>query len=195
MFEIGIIVKPQGIRGEIRVLPTTDDPARFGLLKEVYIRRLRGTGKDASSDALNRFATGASPETSFPLPAAKYTLVSAKQQKNIVILSLAGVTDRNAAAALVGGVLCIPDEWALPLGEDEYFIRDLIGMTVQTEDGTVLGEIADVLRTGANDVYVIKAAEGDSFMVPAVKDVVLRVNLTRSCITLRLMDGLRELTV
>jgi 16S rRNA processing protein RimM len=173
MFEIGIIVKPQGIRGELRVLPTTDDPARFGLLKEVFVRQEPATRPSAS--------------------AAKYTLSSVRYQKNMVILTLVEVKDRNAAAALVGSTLLIPDEWALPLDEDEYFVRDLIGMTAQTEDGEVLGEITDVLRTGANDVYVITSVIGDAFMVPAIKDVVLRVDSTRSCITLRLLDGLREL--
>ncbi|MCL2602862.1 MAG: ribosome maturation factor RimM [Defluviitaleaceae bacterium] len=173
MFEIGIIVKPQGVRGEMRVLPTTDDPTRFELLKEVYV----------------------SPKSVNPpsVLAKKYTLSSVRYQKNMVMLTLAEVKDRNAAAALVGSVLLIPDEWALPLDEDEYFVRDLIGLTAQTEDGEVLGEITDVLRTGANDVYVITSVEGDSFMVPAIKDVVLRVDSTRSCITLRLLDGLREL--
>ncbi|MCL2501445.1 MAG: ribosome maturation factor RimM [Defluviitaleaceae bacterium] len=168
MFEIGIIVKPQGVRGEMRVLPTTDDPTRFGLLKEVYVRSPRET-------------------------AAKYTLSSVRYQKNMVILTLAEVKDRNAAAALVGSALLIPDEWALPLDEDEYFVRDLIGLTAQTEDGEVLGEITDVLRTGANDVYVITSAMTDAFMVPAIKDVVLRVDMAEGFVTLRLLDGLREL--
>jgi 16S rRNA processing protein RimM len=168
MFEIGIIVKPQGIRGEMRVLPTTDDPARFSLLKEVYVRSPHQAEK-------------------------KYTIISVRQQKGLIMLTLAGLNDRNAAAAMVGGALYIPDEWALPLGEDEYYVRDLIGMAVENEGGEPLGEITDVLRTGANDVYVIKAAEGDSFMIPAVKDVVLRVDPAGKRVTLHLMDGLREL--
>jgi 16S rRNA processing protein RimM len=170
MFDIGVIVKPQGIRGELRVLPTTDDPSRFSLLKEAYIKNGLGEPK-------------------------KYTLKSARQQKNLVILTLAEVTDRNAAEALVGGTLTIPDAWALALGEDEYYIRDLIGLTARSEDGEALGEITDVLHTGANDVYVIQPPAGDAFMVPAIKDVVLRVDSTRGDVTLRLMDGLRELTV
>jgi 16S rRNA processing protein RimM len=167
MFEIGIIVKPQGIRGELRVLPTTDDPSRFALLKEVYVRH---GGKEA-----------------------KYPLVSSRQQKGMVMLTLAGVNDRNAAEALVGGVVVIPDEWALPLGEDEYYIRDLIGLGAYGEDGGYLGEITDVMRTGANDVYTIRPAVGDAFMVPAVKDVVRGVDMAGCRIVLRLMDGLREL--
>jgi 16S rRNA processing protein RimM len=168
MFEIGIIVKPQGIRGELRVLPTTDDPSRFSLLKEIFIRN-----------------KASEPQ--------KYTLTSARQQKGLVMLTLAEVSDRNAAEALVGGVLVIPDEWALPLGEDEYFVRDLIGMAAHTEDGEPLGKISDVLRTGANDVYIIQPDGEDAFMVPAVKDVIRGVNIAERRITLRLMDGLKEL--
>ncbi|MCL2188100.1 MAG: ribosome maturation factor RimM [Defluviitaleaceae bacterium] len=168
MFEIGIIVKPQGIRGELRVLPTTDDPARFGLLNEVFVRREKGEPQ-------------------------KYALTSARQQKGLVMLTLEGVNDRNAAEALVGAVLVIPDTWALPLDEDEYFVRDLIGLTAVDEKGEALGEVADVLRTGANDVYVIRPTQGASFMVPAIKDVVRGVDMNAGCITLRLMDGLREL--
>ncbi|MCL2204147.1 MAG: ribosome maturation factor RimM [Defluviitaleaceae bacterium] len=168
MFTIGIIVKPQGIRGELRVLPTTDDPSRFSLLEEVFIRHKTGEP-------------------------GKYTLTASRQQKGMVILTLAGVTDRNAAEALVGGELLIPDEWALPLGEDEYYVRDLIGLGAWEEDGGLLGEIADVLRTGANDVYIIKPSQGNAFMVPAIKDVVREVDMAQGRVTVRLMDGLKEL--
>jgi len=168
-FEIGIIVKPQGIRGELRVLPTTDDPGRFALLDEVYVR----------------------PKTSPPpLP---YKLTSSRQHKGLVLVKFAGIDDRNAAEKLVGSVLAIPPEKALPLDTDEYFIRDLIGLSVETEDGHKLGEIADVFPTGANDVYVVRDAEGESFMLPAIKDVVQAVSLPEGKMIVRLIEGLREL--
>jgi len=170
-FEIGIIVKPQGIRGELRVLPTTDDPERFALLDEVYVR---------PKNALN--------------PSAKpYKLESARQHKGLVLVKLAGINDRNAAETLVGSVLAIPPEKALPLGADEYFIRDLIGLAVFTECGQRLGEISDVFPTGANDVYIVRDTEGESFMLPAIKDVVLAVSIAEQKMTVRLIEGLREL--
>ncbi|MCL2527238.1 MAG: ribosome maturation factor RimM [Defluviitaleaceae bacterium] len=167
-FEIGIIVKPQGIGGELRVLPTTDDPERFGLLKEVHVRLPKG-----QEDV--------------------YKLTSARQHKGLVLVRLEGVNDRNAAEKLVRGVLLIPPEKALPLDEDEYFIRDLIGLCVQAEDGEVYGRIKDVFPTGANDVYVVEDSEGKTFMIPAIKDVVLRVSLEAKTMTVRLLEGLREL--
>ena len=174
MFEIGIIVKPQGIKGELRVLPTTDDPSRFALLKEIYVRSPSHTSTDVST-------------------MRKYTITSVRQQKGIVVLTLPDVNDRTTAEAMVNHVIVIPDAWALPLAEDEYFIRDLIGIPTYNEADEPLGEIADVLRTGANDVYVIQPPTGTSFMVPAIKDVVLNVDMKARRITLRLMDGLREL--
>jgi len=167
-FEIGIITKPQGISGEVRVLPTTDDPERFGLLEEVYIRLPRGQE-------------------------GVYKIKSARQHKGFVLLRFDGISDRNAAEKLVRGVLLIPPEAALPLGVDEYFIRDLVGLMVKDEDGTMLGTVADVFPTGANDVYVVKNEEGKSFMIPAIKDVVLDVSMEAGVMTVRLIDGLREL--
>ena len=170
-FKIGVIVKPQGVRGEVRVLPTTDDPERFSLLSEVSIRLTK------------------------PSDTRLYKLKSAKLHKGLVILKLAEVNDRNEAEKLVGGELLIPPQKALPLDTDEYFIRDLIGLRVETEDGTVLGEVTDVFPTGANDVYTVQGTDGESFMIPAIKDVVLAVSPTEGTMTVRLLEGLRELKV
>ena len=168
-FEIGIIVKPQGIAGELRVLPTTDDPGRFALLDEVYVR----------------------PKP--PGTPVQYKLISSRQHKGLVLLKLSGINDRNAAEKMVGGVVLIPPEKALKLDTDEYFIRDLVGLVVETEDNQILGEITDVFPTGANDVYVVRGHDGGSFMIPAIKDVVLAVNIPGGKITVRLLDGLLEL--
>jgi len=167
-FEIGIITKPQGISGEVRVLPTTDDPERFGLLEEVSIR----------------FPSG--QET-------VHKIKSVRQHKGFVLLRFEGIADRNTAEKLVRGVLLIPPDAALPLDADEYFIRDLVGLRVKTEDGTLLGIVDIVFPTGANDVYVVKAEDGTAFMIPAVKDVVLGVSLDTGVMTVRLIDGLVEL--
>jgi len=170
MFEIGIIVKPHGIAGELRVLPTTDDPTRFSLLKEVTVRAKNGA-------------------------TTPYKLTRARPQQGMVLVKLAEVNDRNMAETMAGGVLLIPDEVALPLDTDEYYIRDLVGLAVVTEDGQPLGTIRQVFATGANDVYIIEAADGEDFMLPAIKDVVQRVDMQARVMTVRLMEGLRELTV
>jgi len=166
-FEIGIITKPQGIRGEMRVLPTTDDPARFSLLldEDVFINNV------------------------------PYKLTQARQQKGLVIIKLDGVDDRTAAESLVGNKIYIPESKALPLGENEYYIRDLIGLQVRTLKNEKLGVISRIFNTNANDVYVIEAFEGDNFMIPAIKDVVQAVDMANKTVTIRLMDGLRELKI
>ena len=168
-FEIGIIVKPQGIAGEMRVLPTTDDPERFGLLKEVLVRFPKGQDET-------------------------YKIVSTRLHKGLVLLKLEGITDRNAAEKMTRGVLLIPPEQAIPLNADEYFIRDLIGLTVQTESGEAIGTIKDVFPTGANDVYTVQNEDGKTFMIPAIKDVVRAVSMESRTMTVRLLDGLLELT-
>jgi len=167
MFEIGIITKPQGIRGEMRVLPTTDDPTRFSLLlgEEVFINN------------------------------APYKLTGTRQQKGLVIIKLEGINDRTQAESFAERKICIPEEKALPLSENEYYVRDLIGLRVQTVENEELGIISRVFNTNANDVYVIEAFEGDDFMIPAIKDVVLSVDMTNKIVTIRLMDGLRELKI
>jgi len=172
MFEIGTIVKPQGIRGELRVFPTTDDPARFSLLigEEVILRNSKNV------------------ETS-------YKLLQARPHKGLVIIKLDGVNDRNMAETLVRNIIIIPDEKAIPLEDGEYFVRDLIGLDVVTETGEHVGKLSKVLNTNANDVYVIDPAEGDSFMIPAIKNVVLNVSLQDKTMVVRLMDGLRELKI
>ena len=189
-FEIGVIVKPQGIAGELRVLPTTDDPQRFALLDEVCVRP-----KAPGTPAIGKQhrAKNADDETVRPGEVHTYKLTSCRQHKGLVLLKLAGINDRNAAEKLVGGVLVIPPEKAIPLDTDEYFIRDLVGLSVETENGLVLGEVADVFPTGANDVYVVRSPEGESFMIPAIKDVVLAVSLPEGKMTVRLIEGLQEL--
>jgi len=166
-FEIGIITKPQGINGELRILPTTDDPNRFQLLNEVHIKQEKSI--------------------------TAYKITSTRPHKGMVLVKLTDINDRNTAETLVGGVLTIPPEKALPLDTDEYFIRDLIGLDVQAEDGQPLGIVEDVFPTGANDVYTIRDTEGKTFMLPAIKDVILSVSMESKTMTVRLIEGLREL--
>jgi len=166
-FEIGIITKPQGIRGEVRVLPSTDDSSRFSLLVDGEIS----------------------------VGGEMYNLTSARLQKNMVIIKLEGINDRNAAEALAGKAITIPPEKALTLADDEYYVRDLIGLCAETEEGEVLGVVSRVINTSANDIYVIEQADGKSFMVPAVKDFVRAVSVSGGKIVFRLLEGMRELSV
>ena len=165
MFEIGIIVKPQGIRGELRVLPTTDDPERFQLLIDDYV----------------------------VVNAQTYKLTQARQHKGLVIVKFEGINDRNAAEELLRGVIVIPSEKALPLARDEYYVRDLVGLTVESDDKEELGIITQIINTNANDVYVVSPQQGRPFMIPAIKSVVLSVSLSDKKMVVKMMEGLRDL--
>jgi 16S rRNA processing protein RimM len=146
-------------------MPHTDEPGRFSLL-----------------DAVG-------------LAGASYAVEGARLHNEAVFLKLAGVDDRNAAEKLVGNVLTIPPEKALPLDEDEYYFRDLLDMAVATEDGEELGVLVNIIETGANDVYVVRPAGASDYkadiLIPAVRHCVLDVSVADKRMTVRLMDGLR----
>ena len=166
-FKIGVVTKPHGIKGGVRVYPTTDEPERFRLLADETVtvgecqRRIDG----------------------------------ARLSKGMVIVKFHGVNDRNAAQALTGKSIYIPQEKALPLAEDEYFERDIIGLAVETEEGLFLGCIQEILKTRANDVYTVRPDEGRAFMIPAVKNVVVRVSISERKMTVRLVEGMEGLVV
>ena len=144
---IGAVISPHGLRGEMNIYPTTDDPRRFKTLKEVLL--LRGG-------------------TYVP-----YKVEQIKFFKERPILKLAGIDRIEDAEPLRRVELYVSREDALPLAEGEYYIGDLIGCEIRGEDGRHLGELKDVLQTGANDVYVIQMDEGGERLLPAIPDCVL----------------------
>lgn len=154
MFEsyliIGEIVKPQGIKGELKVKPITHDVSRFNGLESVFVER-----------------GGA-------LVPVKVRVTRAL--KDAVYLFMDGVHDRNGAERMRGGLLRVDRAHALTLSEDENFISDLVGLTGVTDEGEVLGTLVDVLQPGGNDVYVFRG-ERTEVLVPALKSVVLRVDI------------------
>ncbi|MEA5084240.1 MAG: ribosome maturation factor RimM [Lachnospiraceae bacterium] len=164
-FEIGKVAGTHGIKGTLRIFPTTQDPSRFELLKEVIIDL---NGKQET---------------------LKISKVS--YQKNMVLLTVKEIDDINIAERYKNATILIPEEKALPLGEDEYYTRDLYDMEVYTADNEFLGIITDILSTGANDVYVVKKAEEKEFLLPAIKDVVLSVSVPEKKMTVNLLEGLR----
>jgi len=164
-FEIGKIVNTQGIKGEVRVFPTTDDPSRFELLKNVFIER------DGASRQIE--------------------IERVRYNKRLVILKLVGVDDMDAAEKLRGFTVKIPPEMALPLGEDEYYIRDLLGCEVFTAGGERLGVISDVISTGANDVYAVSDEGKKDLLIPAIRQCVKSVDVGGKRVAVELLDGLR----
>jgi len=168
MFVTGKILKPHGVKGEVRVFPTTDDPLRFKRLDKVSIEF------EDRRETLSLHIDGAKTALKF------------------VFIKFRGIDDMSAAEKLRGGLITITDEEALPLEPDEYYVRDLYGMAVITDAGERLGVIADVLETGANDVYAVKRDNGGDILIPAVKRYVVSVDVTARVMKVQLAEGMSE---
>jgi 16S rRNA processing protein RimM len=108
-----------------------------------------------------------------------------------MLVKLTGVPDRNAAETLRGQYLMLPDEQAMPLGEHENYAHDLIGLAVETKDGKSLGVLVEILFTRANDVYVVAGPAGE-ILLPALREVILRVDLAAKKIIVALPEGLLD---
>lgn len=164
--QVGVITQIHGIKGEVKIFPTTDDANRFKKLKEVTL----DNGKERLTMELE----------------------NVKFFKQYVIVKFKGYDSINAIEKYKGAKLFVPREKAVRLQKDEYFIADLIGMKVVTEDGADLGTVKDVLLTGANDVYVVERGDGSEALLPAIKECVLNVDMERNSMTVHIMDGLLD---
>ncbi len=164
MLQVGVITATHGIRGEVKVYPTTDDATRFDDLKRVIL--------DAGKQQI-------------PLE-----IQSVKYFKQFVILKFKGIDNINDIERYKRCPLLINREDAVDLEEDEYFIADIMGMEVYTEDGSLFGTLKDVMETGANDVYVIDSKDHGEVLIPAIKECILNVDEEAGKITIHLMEGL-----
>lgn len=167
LLRVGVITSTHGVRGEVKVFPTTDDMNRFKKLKTVIL----DTGKEHK--ALN--------------------IESVKFFKNMVILKFKGFDNINDVEMWRQKDLLITRDQAVKLSPDENFIVDLIGLTVMTDEGEKLGVMKDVLQTGANDVYIVKMADGKEVLLPAIKDCILNVDLEKGEMLVHVLDGLLDL--
>ena len=164
LLQVGAITSTHGIKGEVKVFPTTDDPNRFKILKNVIL--------DTDKELIELEISGV------------------KFFKQFVILKFKGINDINDIEKYKGKKLLVTRENAVELEEGEYFIADLIGLKVVTEEGNVLGELTDVLQTGANDVYEVKMDNGKEVLIPAIKDCILDVDLNEGIMKVHLLKGL-----
>lgn len=162
--EVGQIVNTFGIKGEVKVTPFTDDINRFDNLKKVYVK----TRKD---DKL-------------------YKVEGVRYHKNMVLLKLEGIENPEQAELLKNAFLEIDREDAVPLKEGQYFIADLIGLEVYTDEGNLLGKVDDIYNTGANDIYVVKDELGKQVLLPGIKEVIKQVDLENEKIIVHLIPGL-----
>ena len=167
MLRVRVISSTHGVRGEVKVFPTTDDPARFEDLETVFL----DTGREK----------------------LKLEISGVKFFKNMVILKFKGYDNINDIEKYRGKDLWITRDQAVPLGEDENFVADLIGLSVVTDQGETLGVMKDVMFTGANDVYVVERENGKELLLPAIKDCILDVDLEEGVMTVHVLDGLLDL--
>lgn len=167
MLKIGVLTSPHGVRGEMKVYPTTDDPERFRCLDKVTVLK-NGLGREMKIEGVRFF-------------------------KKMVILKLSGISDRNTAEEYRSCDLLIPREDAVELEEGRYFVGDLIGMKVSTEDDENFGQLYDIMETGANDVYVIKTAKYGDILLPAIRECVLDVDVEKGRMKIHLLPGLIDL--
>lgn len=163
---VGVISSTHGIKGEVKVFPTTDDPDRFKKLKQVIL----DTGKE---------------ELTFEIEGVKFF-------KKFVILKFKEIDNINDIEKYKGKELYVTREHAQKLRKNEYFITDLIGMKVIRDTGKDLGVLADVLITGANDVYSVKLENGGELLIPAIRQCILEVDTEKGEMKVHLLEGLLE---
>lgn len=161
---IGEVVNTQGHKGEVRVIPTTDFPERFKQTKEVNLL-IKGTRK-------------------------LYHIEQTYEHKKFIIVKFSEIPDMNGAETLKGALLQIPQEQLMPLPEGSYYIFQITGLPVFDVAGNLLGEVKEVLQTGANDVYVVRGTDRKEILIPALKHVIKKIDLTAGKITVDLPEGL-----
>ena len=166
VFQVGIISSTHGVRGEVKVFPTTDDMKRFKKLKEVLL----DTGKETLT----------------------LEIEGVKFFKQFAILKFKGYENIDDIVKYRGKSLFVTRENAVKLQKDEYFIADLIGLKVVNEDASFTGVLKDVMETGANDVYIVESQDGKEVLIPAIKDCILQVDFEKEQVLVHLLDGLLD---
>ena len=166
LLRVGVITSTHGVRGEVKVFPTTDDPQRFKKLKQVIL--------DDGKQQIN------------------LEIASVKFFKNMVILKFKGLDNINDVEKYKQADLLVTREHAVKLQPGEYFIVDLIGLKGISDEGEDLGELTDVIQTGANDVYVFSKEGVADLLVPKIPDCVKDINLEEGTVLVHLLPGLRD---
>lgn len=166
LLQVGVITTTHGVRGEVKVYPTTDDPKRFLDLENVILDDGK-TKRDLEIENVKFF-------------------------KNLVILKFKGIDNINDIEKYKKAGLFVTRENAVELSKDEYFITDLIGLSVVTDEKEEIGILSDVLQTGANDVYVVSQKGQKDILIPAIHECILDVDLKEHTMEVHLLPGLRE---
>lgn len=164
--KVGSVTSVHGVHGEVKVFPTTDDVNRFKKLKKVIL----DTGKE---------------ELVLEIRSVKFF-------KNMVILGFCGIDNPDEAIKYKGADLLIERKDAVNLDKDEYFMADLLGMKAVSDDDKLSGIIYDVLKTGANDVYEIKLDDGRQFLLPAIHECILSIDVENKLMKFHMLEGLLD---
>lgn len=162
--QVGIISSTHGIRGEVKVFPTTDDAARFKKLKKVILDDKAGR-RELEIEGVKFF-------------------------KRMVILKFKGLDSIDDVTPYKGTGLLVARENAVRLRRNEYFIADLIGMRVIDEEEKEVGVLTDVIETGANDVYAVEMTDGGEVLLPAIRQCILDVDIEARLMRVHIMEGL-----
>ena len=163
-FEVGQIVNTFGIKGFVKVKPFTDDMERFEELENVLIEKNKEL--------------------------IKMQIEEVKYKQTVVLIKFKGIDDINIAQKFIGCYLKIERKDARKLPEDTYFIADLIGIDVYTDEGTFLGKVDDIYNNKSNDVYVIKDELGKQIILPGIKEVIKQIDIENEKIIVHLIEGL-----
>lgn len=163
-FEIGQIVNHFGIKGMVKVNPFTDDILQFEKLKSILLVK---DGK-----------------------LSEVEIEETKYSKNQVLLKLKGIDTVEEAEKYRGCYLKIARSNSKKLPKDTYFIADLLGLTVYTDENILLGKVEDIYNSGANDIYVVKSEDGKQILLPGTKEVIKQIDLEQEKITVHIIKGL-----
>lgn len=162
--EIGQIVNSYGLKGQMKIVPFTDNITRYNELKTIYIE-------------VNK-------------QLKEYKIEQVKYHKNNVLIKLEGIDDINDTEQFKNCFVKIDRKNAVKLPKDTYFIVDLIGIEVFTEENVLLGKIVDIFPTGSNDVYVVKDELGKQILLPAISEVIKNVDISNKKMIVNLIKGL-----
>lgn len=166
LLQVGVITQTHGIKGEVKVFPTTDDVNRFKKLKNVIL--------DTGNENIELEIEGV------------------KFFKQYAILKFKGIDNINDIEKYKGKSLLVTRENAVKLKKNEYFIADMLGMKVITEDEKEFGTLKDVLATGANDVYIVQTLDYKEVLLPAIKQCILDIDIENQIMKVHIMKGLLD---
>lgn len=164
---LGKVLRPHGVRGELRIQLMTDYPERISTLEFVYL------GSDPMQEEADR-----------------YHLIAMRRNKGYGLLTLQGIQDRNTADTLRDLLVMVDIANAVPLNDGEFYLYQLMGMQVYTDDGKVLGSITDIIETGANDVYVVQSDDYGEVLIPITDETLIETHISARKIIVKLPEGL-----